>query len=105
ILRDIHSNEFSAFVKDDWKVRPSLTLNLGLRYDYYGSPYISTGFTSTLIGQGNGLWGVFGTDNAFQRWLAPGNIYLTGYGPNVSAANALLCTTGVTQSPLLPVSN
>jgi len=104
ILRDIHSNEFAAFVKDDWKVRPSLTLNLGVRYEYYGSPYISTGFTSSIAGQGNGLWGVFGSENAFQRWLAPGSVYLTGYGPNVSAADALKCATGVTQSARLPVS-
>jgi hypothetical protein len=105
ILRDIHSNEFAAFIKDDWKVLPSLTLNLGLRYEYYGSPYISTGFTSSIAGQGNGLWGVFGSENAFQRWLAPGNVYLTGYGPNVNPADALKCVQGVTQSPLLPTSN
>jgi hypothetical protein len=105
ILRDIHSNEFSSFVKDDWKVLPSLTLNLGLRYEYYGSPYISTGFTAAMVGQGDGLWGVFGSENAFSRWLSPGNVYLTGYGPNVSPANALQCAQGVTQSPLLPVSN
>jgi len=104
ILRDIHSNEFAAFVKDDWKVLPSLTLNLGVRYEWYGSPYISTGFTSAIAGQGDGIWGVFGSDNAFARWLAPGNVYLTGYGPNVSPANALKCEKGVTQSARLPVS-
>jgi outer membrane receptor protein involved in Fe transport len=38
-VRETHRNELSLFFKDDWKVRPSLTLNLGLRWDWFGSIY------------------------------------------------------------------
>ena len=31
--RDWHAKELSVFFKDTWKVRPDLTLNLGVHYD------------------------------------------------------------------------
>ena len=41
-LRDLHQNEWSAFFKDDWKIRHDLTLNIGVRYEYYGVPWDSS---------------------------------------------------------------
>ncbi len=29
-------NEFALYANDDWKVKPGLTVNMGLRYEYYG---------------------------------------------------------------------
>lgn len=29
--------EFGFFVQDDWRVSPKLSLNLGLRYDFYSN--------------------------------------------------------------------
>ena len=34
--RHFRSNSYGLFVGDDWKVRPNLSLTLGLRYEYYG---------------------------------------------------------------------
>jgi len=104
--RPVEQNEFSFFVKDDWKATKNLTLNLGVRYDYYGSPYIS-GLSATSAGQGAGLFGIgrAASGDLFSNWLQPGNIYLSGYGPNAALDTALSCTSGVTQSALLPTSN
>src|SRR4029078_410157 len=37
-MRDTHQNEFNFFIKDDWKVTPGFTLNLGVRYDLFRMP-------------------------------------------------------------------
>jgi hypothetical protein len=91
--RDYRSREWAAFWKDDWKVTHNFTLNLGLRYEYYGSIYVASGAGTTVVDQSDGLSGTFRSvgGNPFQRWLSPGNVYLTGYGPNVAAASALKC--------------
>jgi hypothetical protein len=51
--RDIHQNEWSAFFKDDWKLRPNLTLNAGARYEFYGVPYEAHGLEAAPVGGGN----------------------------------------------------
>src|SRR5207237_1738893 len=59
-IRDIHQREWGAFFKDDWKVSNRLTLNLGVRWDYYGPPWEKNGLTATLRDTGAGLFGISG---------------------------------------------
>src|SRR5207244_9676125 len=57
-LRDYHQNEFSAFFKDTWKIRPALTLNLGIHYDWLGVPYEGRGLAGKTVGGETGLCGI-----------------------------------------------
>ena len=106
-FRDQVLNEASFFVKDDWKILPSLTLNLGVRWEYYGVPYIGSGFTTTTPDHGLGLFGVArtgrGNADPFNSWLVSQNgIYLSGYGTN----GALSCNTGTASGVAgIPASN
>ena len=48
------STRWGAYINDDWKVTPKLTLNLGLRFDYIGVPYDAKGLWRTLNFPGEG---------------------------------------------------
>jgi hypothetical protein len=68
---DVRQNEVAFFFKDDWKMTPRLTWNLGLRYEYYGVPFENNGLGIAPVGGGIALLGVSGW--SFDRWLTPGN--------------------------------
>jgi outer membrane receptor protein involved in Fe transport len=72
-LRDLHQNEWSAFVKDEWKIQQNLTLNLGVRYEYYGVPWDRRGLLGHLVGGGTaGVFGISGT--SFADMYQPGRM-------------------------------
>ena len=39
LVGDIRYKYYGAYVNDDWKVTPKLTVNIGLRYEYWTPPY------------------------------------------------------------------
>jgi len=37
--RGFRANEYAAYLQDDWRIHPRLTLNLGVRWEYFGPPH------------------------------------------------------------------
>ena len=70
VTNTIKQREFDFFFKDDYKIRKNLTLNLGIRYDWYGVPYAANGLTVAPVGGGGAAFGISGRD--FSSWMKPG---------------------------------
>ena len=70
-LRDTHRNEFSAFVKDDWKLTKTLTINAGVRWDWYGSIYDQNGMMPLPTDGPAAIFGISGRSFA-DAWFRPG---------------------------------
>ena len=109
-IRDFHQNEWAFFFKDDWKIHPDLTLNLGLRWDYYGVPFIKSGMTAGLEGGGAALFGISGRSWEEAFWQ-PGDrsdltrsIFVGPNSPNSDSANYHSLQAQVTLRPTHGIS-
>ncbi|MFB3852793.1 MAG: TonB-dependent receptor domain-containing protein [Vicinamibacterales bacterium] len=53
-VADYRNTEFAFFAQDNWKLRPDMTLNLGLRYETFMAPTKSNGpFNGIILGPGS----------------------------------------------------
>jgi hypothetical protein len=69
-VRETHRNELSLFFKDDYKLRPSLTLNLGLRWDWFGSIYDGYGMMPLPTQGPEAIFGLSG--RSWDGFFTPG---------------------------------
>ena len=75
VMREWHQNEVNLFIKDDWKITPSFTLNMGIRYDLFRVPYqISASgknWTAGLLGGNSAVFGYSG--RSINDWMSGGS--------------------------------
>lgn len=70
---DLHErlNQTALFIEDSWKMKPTLTLNLGLRWDFTGASTDETGFyTHPTVAD---LWGPTAVGALFKPGTLGGN--------------------------------
>jgi outer membrane receptor protein involved in Fe transport len=87
--RKTYNNGFSLFAQDEWRVRPTLTINAGLRWEYYGILSADGNLLSNLDAGGNLV--LVGSPTLKQLY----NRDLNNFGPRLGVAWSPLTHTVV----------
>lgn len=87
------SREQYYYFKDDWRVSRNVTLNLGVRYEYYQPAYDKNGKTAGVVGGTAGIYGISGRDESalFRPGATGGSLtQIELIGPKTSKPEATL---------------
>lgn len=85
---DLRQKAFEAYAQDEWKIRQNLTLYLGVRYSFFGSPWDKNGRLSNFLPE---LWNL---SEAPQVGGNGSRVAGTGNNCNGLIVNAQNFTTG-----------
>ncbi len=69
-----HETDFGLYVSDSWRVRPNLTVNYGLRWQYEGVPVDDLNEYFNLQGGAGSIYGISGAGNLFKPGVMTGSI-------------------------------
>jgi hypothetical protein len=72
VQRTWRQHEYNGFFKDDWKVSRNVTVNLGVRYEYYSPPFEANGKAAIPVNGTAGAFGISGT--TFADAFQPGHL-------------------------------
>jgi outer membrane receptor protein involved in Fe transport len=105
------ANRAGAYVLDEWKVTPRLTVNAGLRWDFFGVPVDSGGFWRTLdfartfqAPDGSRVPTIFpgkvGPDGSVQLWNQENRFFMPCVGIAFRPANKWVIRAASAGSPM-----
>ncbi len=73
-------NDFNLFLADDWQVSPTLTINAGVRYEFFGWPTELDGRIGNVDFEA-----ITNTENPAPAFIVPNNVQNTGFAAIDSA--------------------